>query len=186
MNDKRALELYRLAREDEISWLNLYRQYSQQYFALVAALFGVSLGAIYHFRNEPWFSIAIIVGPILGALLSIIAVKTCDRFYQRFLESVTIQAKLEPLVGVTEKRSISADSPQLTPFPDDVHYIPERWFESRSQRTAADFVQVNKRKGSNKYVVWSFRVLLMANMALIVGILVNAARLLQILPCLGI
>ncbi|HUV59143.1 MAG TPA: hypothetical protein VMW09_03420 [Desulfatiglandales bacterium] len=177
MDDGRAFELYKLANQHQISWLNLHRQHLQQYFVLIAALFGASLGAIYHFRHDPWFTIAVIVGPLLGALLSITAVGMCDRFYRSFLESVTIHAKLAPIVGVTEKRSMLPNKKGTIPFPDDIHYIPERWFESRSCfKTSEDFVQKHMRLGANRFAFWSFRILLVANILFIIGIIINVVR----------
>lgn len=179
MNDERAFELYKLAHQEQISWLNLHRQHSQQYFVLVSALFAASLGAIYHFRNAPLFTIAVVVGPVLGALLSITAVGMCDRFYRRFLESITIQAKLAPIVGVTEERSELSNGKRPTPFSDDTHYIPARWVKSYCYGRSEDFVQAHMRLGANRFAFWSFRVLLMANVMFIVVILINAIRTIQ-------
>ena len=174
MNDARAFELYKLAYQEQISWLNLHRQHSQQYFVLLSAIFGASLGAIYHFRNDPLFTIAVVVGPVLGILLSITAVKMCDRFYRRFLESITIQAKLAPIVGVAEKRSVLPNGKRPTPFPGDTQYIPERWLKSYCHERSEDFVQAHRRLGANRLAFWSFRILLVANIGLIIiAILIN-------------
>ena len=163
MNDNTAFELYKLARQDQINFLNLHRQYSQQYFVLITTLFGISLGVLYHFRDNPWIMIALIFGPILGVLLSINAIKACDRFYQRFLENITIQAKLEPIIDVKKVRTILSKEDNIMAFTEDDYLIPERWIKARSCPTSKEFVKTHKRRGVNKYIFLSFLVLIIAN-----------------------
>jgi hypothetical protein len=174
MDKKEAFDFYKLIRGEEISWLNLHRQYSQQYLTLISAIFAVSLGALYQFKNEPLLVVAVILGPLLNILLGITAIKMCNRFYQRFLEGVTIQAKIEPLLGLDTQREENQEDDTRYPFPDDKHYLPNRWLESRKQNSSLDFVNDHMKSGSNKYVQLSFKLLLVANIVVIIGIIVSS------------
>ena len=174
MDKKEAFDFYKLIRGEEISWLNLHRQYSQQYLTLISAIFAVSLGALYQFKEDPLLILAVILGLLLNVLLCITAIKMCNRFYQRFLEGVTIQAKIEPLLGLSNPREEKAENATVWPYPNDKYYLPERWLKSRSQKSSLDFVNDHMKSGSNKYVQLSFWLLLVANIALIIGIIVSS------------
>lgn len=169
MDESRAFEIYKIIRGEEAIWLNLHRQYSGQYFTLIAAVFGASLAAIYYFKGEPWL-LAVLIAPMLNILLCCTAIRMCDRFYQRFLEGITIQAKLEPLVGLIEPRPEAGEASEDSPFPQDKYILPERWLDSRQQPRAFDFVKENMGVGANRVVRWSFRLLIAANVLLAIAI----------------
>ena len=174
MDKKEAFDFYTLIRGQEIAWLNLHRQYSQQYLTLISAIFAISLGAFYQFKNYPLLVIAIILGPLLNILLCITAIKMCNRFYQRFLEGVTIQAKIEPLLGLDNQRGKNQKDPVIHPFPNDRYYLPDRWLKSQKQKSSLDFVNEHMKSGSNKYVQLSFRILLVANIVLCIGFIISS------------
>lgn len=172
MDANTALELYKLASRDSVSWLNLHAQHSRGYFFLIITLFGASLGGSYHFPVGSWPTIALLLGPILGALLSVVAIRTCDRFYRRFLESITIQAKLERMIGLTKERSLDVDDDASIAFRYDTHYVPRRWLQARSKYgTSAHFVQAHIRAGVNNLLHWTFGFLIVANVLLFLSLL---------------
>ena len=171
MDESKALEIYKMIKGEETMWLNLHRQYSQQYFTLIAAIFATSLLATYHFRGEPWLTLIVLIAPIVNILLSVTAIRMCNRFYQRFLEGITIQAKLEPLIGLTGPRPDEIEASRS--FPEDKHILPERWLTGRKQGKAADFVQQKMGGGSNRLVQASFYLLLVANVAVASLIVIN-------------
>jgi hypothetical protein len=47
------VELYRAHLGEQANAINLHRDYSHQYFTLVAAIIGVSAAAVHQFRTEP-------------------------------------------------------------------------------------------------------------------------------------
>lgn len=174
MERKETFEFYKLIRSEEISWLNLHQQYTQQYLKLISAILAISLGALYQFRTIPFLLIVVIVGPSLNIFLCITAIKMCNRFYQRFLECITIQAKIEPLIGIIYKRKKKKNNTPNFFFPKDEYYFPERWLESRKNHNSSlDFIKNQMRSGSNKYVQLSFRLLLGANILLIIAIIIS-------------
>ncbi len=99
----------------------------------------------------------LLIAPIVNILLSYTANRMCNRFYQRYLENVTIQAKLEPLIGLSSPRPDASEASR--PFPEDTHILPERWLTSRKHGKAKDFVDEKIKGGSNRWVRISFLLL---------------------------
>lgn len=173
MDTSTIVEIYRAHLDEKANAINLHRDYSHQYFTLVAAVLGVSAGAIYQFRAEPWLVLVVGIGPMLNILLCVVAIRMCDRFYQAFLEHITILAKLEALIGLMTPSQDEDMRVKGLPFPDDKFILPERWLQSRCQATSAEFVQSNMREGSNRLVRWTFSFLVVANTAFAIGIVVT-------------
>ena len=123
MDASTVIEIYKAFKDEETSCLNLHRQYSQQYFTLIVAILAASLLAVYHFKDDPWITLVVLAAPVVNILLSITAIKMCNRFYQRFLEAITVQAKLEPLIGFNLTRPDESEASR--PFPEDTCILPE-------------------------------------------------------------
>lgn len=173
MDTSTIVEIYRAHLAEKANAINLHRDYSHQYFTLVAAILGVSAGAVYQFRAETWLVLVIGIGPVLNILLCAISIWMCNRFYRGFLEHITILAKLEALIGLTNPRQDENMGVEGIPFADDKFILPARWLESRRQPTSAEFVRTNMREGSNRLVRWTFLFLAVANTAFAIGIVVT-------------
>ena len=79
--------------------------------------------------------------------ISIIALEGTHRFYQRFLESVSMKAKIEQILGLTE----------VIPDNNCNHYwknesmIPQRHVRSRKVSDSSDeFIENNRKKAYQK------------------------------------
>jgi hypothetical protein len=172
MDDLSAIvEVYRAHLGEKANSINLHRDYSQQFFTLVAAILGVSAVAAYHFSSEPWLVLVTGVGPLLNVLLCAVAIRMCDRFYRGFLEHITILAKLETLLGLATP--LRRDSARVElPFPEDNYILPERWLQSRHEAASStEFIKTHMRQGSNRIVRWTFLFLAAANTAFLIGII---------------
>lgn len=178
LDPEKALELFKVFRADNASWLSLHREYSQQYITLITAVMAASLGALYQFGKNPWLALSIAIGPILNILLCFNAIAACHRYYCHFLEGVTILAKLEPLVGLRQSRlgKSGADS-TLLPFPQDDQILPTRWLSSRKHDNAATFVEDNMNVGINQQVRRTMQILVLLNAAILVAVFVTARAL---------
>jgi len=179
---QRLFELYLASRSYEVEWLNHYLTQFQHYLTLVLAILAITLGAGYHFLvSQPGVSwLWWIVGgaSALNAFIAIAALKACDRSYQRFLEEVTIAAKLEGVFGYDEHRpndhhqeDNGPRSPQGSPkpFPDDRRLIPDRWVESRAEyRKGTNFRQAKMKTGANLW--WRLTWILLCGFNAIVAI----------------
>jgi hypothetical protein len=171
MEDMATLvELYRAQLGEQANAINLHKDYSHQYFTLVAAIVGVCAAAVHQFGAEPWLVLVVGIGPMLNILLCVTAIRMCDRFYRRFLEHITVLAKLEALIGLAAPLQ---ETDRALPFPDDKFIIPERWIQSRARtESSAEFIQINMKEGSNRVVRWTFLFLAVANAAFLIGIVI--------------
>jgi len=122
--------------------------------------------------SKPWPTLAVLIAPLLNILLCVTAIRTCSRFYQRFLETITIQAKLSHMIGLTAPRLKQTKSSGPVPFPRDKNILPERWLKGRHLKSSADFVKTKMRYGSNRLIRLSFYSLFLFNAAIAIGIII--------------
>jgi hypothetical protein len=171
MDKKTALELYTLFRQENSLWLGSHREHSQQYFTLVIAILGASIAAISKFVDlHPFLMVIVIIGPLINLQLCKIAITMCDRSYQVYLECISIQSKLEPIIGLTETREISSGEQPIPQFPKDEHILPARWLKSRHFASAEVFVKQGMDLGTNKIIRQTFTVLAFTNGLIAIGI----------------
>jgi hypothetical protein len=171
MDKNTALELYTLFRQENSLWLGSHREHSQLYFTLVIAILGASIAAISQFISlHPILMAITIIGPIINLFLCQIAITMCDRSYQVYLECISIQSKLEPIIGLTETREQPTENQALLQFSKDEYYLPERWLNSRRFATAEQFVKQGMDLGANKIIRQTFRILALTNGLVAIGI----------------
>lgn len=184
MDQNKLFEFYLALRPEQVAWMTRHEQHLRHYMMLVTAILAAILGALYQFRDDVLFSLAAAsLGFGVNILLCCLALSACNRFYQRFLEAVTIQAKLEHFLGLDGPRPNTADHGcSSAPFPEDAHLLPERWLESRDQETAAEFVKDNMSKGSNRVARLTMGILATMNALLVVGVILLSWGRLHICP----
>lgn len=177
MEEEHAVELYRIHSDGSFRSLDLHRQHAGQYFAIVTPVLAAALAGLYHFSDRTSLLLLMLSAPILNIFVCRLAEDVCDRFYQRFLEEVTVQSKLQALIGLARQRSTPTDASESAPFSGDAHILPERWLMPHSRyRRSADFVRESMNSGSNRGVRRCFRVLLVANIALGIVIVIMVVK----------
>jgi hypothetical protein len=172
MDKKTALELYALFRQENALWLQNHREHSQQYFTLIIAILAASITGVSQIQ-EPPFLIVMMYGPLFNLFLCRIGITLCNRSYQAYLEGLSVQAKLEPIIGLTEPRTLPEATEPLPQFSKDEYYLPERWLKSRHFATAERFVEEGKKKGANRIIQETFGILSFINISVVLGILAN-------------
>lgn len=171
MDKNTALELYTFFRQENSLWLGSHREHSQQYFTLVIAILGASIAATSQFVSLPPLLMGIvIIGSLINLFLCKIAITMCDRSYQAYLECISIQSKLEPIIGLTETRKQSTTDQPFPQFSKDEYFLPERWLKSRHFATAELFVKQGLDLGANKIIRQTFRALAITNGLVAFGI----------------
>jgi hypothetical protein len=173
---------YLATRSEEIQWMNRHSLHFRHYVTMVTAILAATLGAIYQFKENAVFVVAAAsLGFVVNIVLCIVAVCTCDRAYGRFLEAVTIAAKLEGFLGLDGARLCTrapaaqedagvGDQGNPSPFPGDAYVLPERWIRDRDEhRTAAKFIEAKTHRGVNLLVWITMGVLALLNFGLWVG-----------------
>jgi hypothetical protein len=171
MNEERLLELYRLVFSQEIPWLDLHEKHFQHYLALIAAIYAITLDAIYQLREYPSFLLLVALGPLVNIFVCYLGWCSCNRFYQRFLEGIAIQVKVRPLIGLLEPRPKGGLGQQPTPFPEDQHLLSERWLEPMKYASSAKFIKVFMNRGANGLAHNAFVILVLLNVLLFAFVL---------------
>jgi hypothetical protein len=166
MNEERLSELFKLVFSQEIPWLDLHEKHFQHYLTLIAALYAITLDAIYQLREQPSFLLLVAFGPLVSIFICYLGWRSCDRSYQRFLEGIAIQVKLRPLIGLLEPRPKGSAGLQPTPFPEDRHLLSDRWLEPMQYPSSAKFIKVFMNRGANGLAHSAFLILVALNVLL--------------------
>jgi len=143
MDDDHILEFYKLFRNHLHMSIDLHRQHLQHYLTFITAILGATLVGFFKV-SLGWLSLIFVIGPIINIFICVLAIRMCDRFYEGMLESITITAKLEDLIGLSKPR----DNKE-TVYPKDNYILPERWLKGRDFATSAEFVEKNMDRGVN-------------------------------------
>jgi len=171
------LTLYAMFKADDTRWLDLHRAHLQQHTTLITAILGSALAAAYTLKTSPWL-LAIALAPLINTLLCVTARDASTRYYQRHLENVTVEAKLEAALGLTSPQQdggappwvLGESHPLGTQFPGDCFWVPNRWIAGRPQSTSQEFVEHYLKKGANGPALRVLLLLLIVN--IILGLLV--------------
>ena len=169
MENEKLLKLYELAINEEHHFLEQHQSRIAFYSGIVSALVAGTAAGL--FQASEWYHVAILcAGPLLIFTISTIAIDGTFRLYQRFLEAITIRAKIEQELGLTKMRSDNADSSnsywRLEPI------IPLRHIESRKDCESSDaFINKHSTKGYHLWTVRLFRAFQWLSVLMFVGLL---------------
>lgn len=153
------LKLYEIHEEEHIASLDLHYKNRNYYMTLVSALLAIFVGGVLQFYKEP-SSFIIFVIPISIGILSELAKKTMDRYYQRFLESVVILAKIEHLWGIDGSLKTTGVKSSKVLWVDDKQFVLDRWIKDRYKHGCSQqFINERMKMGDNRYAHWVFTIL---------------------------
>ena len=167
-NKDNLLKLYELAINEEHRFLEAHQARVAFYSGIVSALVAGTVAGLLH--SSEWYQIAVLcVGPALIFAVSTIAIDGTFRLYQRFLEAITIRAKIEQELGLTRKCSSNAHATDL--YWESEPIIPLRHIESRKSYESSDaFIKQNSTKGYHFWTVRLFRAFQGLSILMFVGI----------------
>ncbi len=95
------IELYRVFVEEEFRHSDVHEKRIRWFVGLISALLGGVVVGL--FRAEEWYEFAFLaIGPLLISATAYLAVLSSRSIYNRFIISVTMRAKLEQALGMTE------------------------------------------------------------------------------------
>lgn len=158
-----AIDLYSTYKTKLVASINLHRQHAQHYLAFIAAILVATIAGTIKINELGGYAILLVAGPILNILLCILAVKMCDRFYEGFLEDVTVTAKLEHEIGLSTESNIKDGHV----FPQDSIFVPERWLtDMKPYASSTDFINTKMKSGSNRINRITFLLLGITNVLL--------------------
>lgn len=102
--DEKLYKLYALNNENMKHYLSEHQRRVSFYIGLISALITITIAGV--IKSEKWYHfLPLTLGPITILVISWIAKKGVDRFYQRFLESITTLKKIEYDFGLLEERN---------------------------------------------------------------------------------
>ena len=181
MDKKDALELYKLFRQEDATWMDSHRDHLHHYATLISAILAASIAAVWQLKGSVLLLFALI-GPIVNIVLCRLGRDMCDRAYRAFLEGISVQAKLEPMIGLVGQRPPTGDS---APFAQDEAIVPERWIKGRRDwPTSEQFVSAHMGSSANGTARSTFTLLMYINIAAVV--LIVLALIWAVLPCICI
>jgi len=165
LKESDLLELWKQQNTNQLAHLDLHYKYASWYSAFFIALFGGYVIGLPQYLQSS-ISILFLTLPLLVIVLAQLGKRTLDRFYQRFLETVVMIAKLEHLLGLDGR--IKAEPTSREPYiestetlwPEDKHFIPLRYVVDRKGdppvKNSADFVRTRMKLGANKITHCTF------------------------------
>jgi hypothetical protein len=148
------LKLYELYIKEEHDFLEAHQTRIKYYSTIISALFVALIAGI--LKASQWYHVMILlIGPVLIFVIAKIAKEGTFRLYQRFLEAITMRAKVE--------RDLGLASPNLSPVNESTTYwedepiISPRHLDSRLKITKSDkFIEEHKKKGYHKWTLYLF------------------------------
>jgi hypothetical protein len=178
---EKLLKLYELAINEEHHFLDAHQNRIAFFSGILSALIAGTVAGLFH--TSEWYHLAILcVGPVLIFVVSKIAIDGTFRLYQRFLEAVTIRAKIEQELGLTKKHSVNSNA--TNSYWQSEPIIPLRHIESRKDYKSSDsFIREHSRKGYHFWTIRLFRTFQCVSVLMFVGIL--SLTISKALICVG-
>ena len=184
MTDKKfdkdiLISLFLNFQKETISWLGLHEQHFSRFVTIIISFLSVSLGLFYHFNQYHMNTKPIAVLPIFNCLFSYVAIRICNRFYKRFLESITIANKLffllksiagniDEILNIELKKENSINEP----YSNDKYIYPDRWINAMTEyNDSNNFIKSRIWTGVNLWRNIIFIILGIVNFVIIIFIL---------------
>jgi hypothetical protein len=163
------IKLYALSINEEHHFIEAHQNRVAYYSGLATAIIaGLAAGL---FQSSEWYHYAALtIGPVMLCAISIIAREGTFRLYQRFLEAVTVRAKLEQALDLTKKSFQTQDSEGLYWKSEPI--IAHRHIESRrAYNTSDEFIRQHAEKGYHGVTLRLFRGLQWLSIVMFIGLL---------------
>jgi hypothetical protein len=133
--------------QEEHYFLEAHQKRIAFYFSVVTAILAATVAGAIN-ASSPEHYLLLLPGPLLVLALAKIARFGTFRFYQRFLETVTMRAKLEQALGLTRPHTIRNEEADYWP---EEALIPGRHIRSRKACESSDaFIEKHGNLGYQK------------------------------------
>jgi len=165
---QKLLKLYELSINEEHHFLDAHQNRVAFYCGILSALFAGTVAGF--FQASEWHHKAFLcIGPVLICALSAIAIKGTSRLYQRFLEAVTIRAKIEQELGLTKVPSVKTNV--TDPYWQSEPITPPRHLKERKKFESSEiFIKKHKTRGYQLWTICWFWCFLVIGVLMLVGI----------------
>ena len=164
LSNGELLQLYSTAKAEEFHFLTAHHSRVAFYAGLLSTLLAATIGGLAS-AKEPLHYGLLLIGPFISILVALTAFSGTLRPYRRFLEAVTMVAKLEERLGLAEK----PQHPRGPKWYQTEALVPCRFTESRNQvKDSGEFVDSHRRKGYRRAVLWLLWVFILCNIVVAV------------------
>jgi hypothetical protein len=160
------LKKYELTIQQEHDHYESYRTHVKFYVGLLGVLLGA--GVIMLSRGPVQYHLVVLVGlPSLTILISFYGINSVDTGYRRWLETVTILAKLEHLLGFDKSKNAEGDSRDFK-WSAEALVSTRHVVDRNSYENSEDFIKDCMRKGNHRWTVYLFRTFQIISLAIII------------------
>ncbi|MDA3889339.1 MAG: hypothetical protein PF443_11200 [Allgaiera sp.] len=157
-------KIWELAHTEERFFIDGMHKSFAFFASLNSAIFGATVAGAMKAERPLDFAF-LLLGPVIILSCSVLGKIATSRFYFRFLEAITIIAKLESDMGLAQPRSEESDSSRLWPseaISPTRHIVDQRAFSSSSE-----FVNSLRNEGYQKissrvFIVFELAAVLLA------------------------
>lgn len=158
LDEKSLLELWKQYHINEVAYLDLHFKYTNWYSAFFIALLAAYVVGLSEYYKS-LVSMLFLALPLSVMVLAQLGKRAVDRFYQRFLETVAMLAKVERLLGLDGAIWKESSTKTMALWPEDKHFILSRYFQSRYDsriKSSEEFIRESMKLGANKIVHHTF------------------------------
>ena len=141
------IKLLQIAVEEEHWALQSHQNRVAFYASFITAILAISIAGFID-AKETMHYLILLIGPIIVFVVSLIALDGTFRFYQRALEAITIRAKCEQAIGITDSNVVPKNVPE---YWKEESLIPDRYLEARTSTiSSSEFINQNISLGYQK------------------------------------
>ncbi|MCK4664019.1 MAG: hypothetical protein KAT68_14215 [Bacteroidales bacterium] len=169
MNEtEKNLKLLELAINEEQHFLQEHQSRIKFYMGLISTLIAATFAGFLN-SKENFHYYALIIGPILILIISTFAIKGTYRLYQRFLEAITVRAKLEQELGLTERK----DNKDKKVYWKTEPIISSRHIKSRMNSDSSEnFIKKSSNKGYHLWTKYLFNLFQLISIVMMIGLFI--------------
>ena len=169
MDNNEWFSLYLAMRSEHFEALKQHGEHFSHYLTLVMAVLTVTGAAVFELHRSAVCPLVVgavaSIGFATNVGLCIVAIFVCNRYYEAFLEAVTVMAKLEASLHLETRPSAAQGGTALVPFRNDADLFPDRYRRDRAlHKSEASFVKAARWKGANLLVMLTMGLLALANL----------------------
>lgn len=151
-------KLLEIEIKEEQHFLEAHQKRVAFYSSILSAILAATIAGAMKATSGIHYTL-LLAGPVLIFAIAHIARDGTFRIYQRFLEAVTIRAKIEQVIGLTKPISeLSHDAEYWVDEP----FIPSRHMQARrKENSTEDFIEASKRLGyhrSTRNLLYTFQI----------------------------
>ncbi|MFX1479380.1 MAG: hypothetical protein ACFFCI_14705 [Promethearchaeota archaeon] len=147
--ENKFLELYKIIVDEEHDFFREYQKRLEFYIGFVSLLIaGIAFGLI---QATEWYHFAYLcIVPVIMVVISYLAIRGSYRLYQRYIETITMRAKIEQKLGLTEGKYKKLKD-KTGEYWQDEPIVSYRHLKARVKtKSSRDFFKRYRKKGYHK------------------------------------